>query len=79
MQDDQLGNLGFRVEYVRSLWDIAREPGYALTLGVAPYARWFSTRAAPTDHSPLPQGVGVLETGLGAEAVGLLRWAVSPS
>lgn len=79
VQDEQLANLGLRLEYLRSLWDAARTRDFALSAGAAPYVRWFGTHAAPTAGSPLTQGANVQEAGAGVEAALLARLGLGGS
>jgi hypothetical protein len=73
VHDDQLGNLGLRLDYLRSVWDEALAPEWTVGAGLAPYVRMFATHAAPVQDSPLPGGASVFEAGLGVEAAFLTR------
>jgi hypothetical protein len=74
VHDDQLYNIGLRAEYVRSLFDIARSPDWAIGVAAAPYGRFFSNVAGRMDDSELTSDLYWREWLVGAEAALMVRW-----
>ncbi len=76
IREDELTNLGFRAEYVRSALDIWRSGKISLGLALAPFARCFFNQAGPAPGRNPDCGMKIHEAAAGVELACLTRLAL---
>lgn len=76
---EELGNLGFRAEYFRSLIEFESEGPVTSGLGVAPFGRVFFNEARSVSNDLHPGGLQVQELEGGVEAVWFTRLHSGPN
>ncbi len=76
IREDELANLGFRAEYVRSMLDIWRAGKISLGLAWVPFIRCFFNQAGPAPGRDPDCGMEIYEAAAGVELAWLTRMAL---
>ncbi len=76
VEERDLGNLGFRAEYLRSLIEFQSEGPVTTGIGLAPFGRVFFNHVRPVSETLYPGGLRVQELEAGLEAAWITRLQV---